>query len=88
MERPKVLIPGALLEAEECTVLTSGLRGTGTGLQVVVKGRREGEGLGGSRGKPTAKSAVTLLVKLANGHLASFAFCRASGELPWVQMVG
>lgn len=44
----------------------------------VAEGRQREEDGGGTEwklGKPTAKSAVTLLVKLADGHFASFAFC-------------
>jgi hypothetical protein len=42
----------------------------------------------GELGKPTAISAATLLVKLADGHFASFAFCRALGATMGAEMAG
>lgn len=81
LEWSKALGPGGLSRAEECTVLNDGFRGMELGVASGLQreggeeSAREKERLRAKLGKPTAKSAVTLLVKLADGHFASFAFC-------------
>lgn len=61
-------------------------------LQVVSKGwmelGRRGRSKRRAGGKPTAKPAITLLVKLADGHLASFSFCRAVGATMGARIAG